>query len=228
MEQFFQENEKSACGVGFVASRQGEYAHQILQQALYALKCEEHRGGCAADRITGDGAGIMTDIPFDLLGYKRGEVAVASLFLPTDAEKQRVALKTFEESFALMGLEVIEYRDVPINPDVLGAQARASMPDMRHVIIARPKHCRTDYSFDKLLYQAKQFNRIRQKDANGFSEFFFTSLSANTIVYKGLIRAEDLERFYLDLQNPAFKTRFAIFHRRFSTNTVSTLSLIHI
>jgi glutamate synthase domain-containing protein 2/glutamate synthase domain-containing protein 1/glutamate synthase domain-containing protein 3 len=222
MGQFFQENEKSACGVGFVASRQGVYDHRILQQALYALKCEEHRGGCAADRITGDGAGIMTDIPFDLLGYKRGEVAVASLFLPTDAEKQRIALKTFEESFSLMGLEVIEYRDVPINPDVLGPQARASMPDMRHAIIARPKHCRTDYSFDKLLYQAKQFNRIRQKDAQEVPEFFFTSLSANTIVYKGLIRAEDLGRFYLDLQNPAFKTRFGIFHRRFSTNTVST------
>ncbi|MCS6968422.1 MAG: glutamate synthase large subunit [Cytophagales bacterium] len=222
MGQFFQENEKSACGVGFVASRKGVYDHRILQQALHALKCEEHRGACAADRITGDGAGIMTDIPFDLLGYKKGEVAVASLFLPTDAEKQRIALKTFEESFALMGLEVIQYRDVPINLSVLGQQARESMPDMRHAIIARPKHCRTDYSFDKLLYQAKQFNRIRQRDAQDMPEFFFTSLSANTIIYKGLLRAEDLDKFYLDLQNPAFKTRFAIFHRRFSTNTIST------
>ncbi|MCU0449383.1 MAG: glutamate synthase large subunit [Bernardetiaceae bacterium] len=222
MGHFFDENEKSACGVGFIASRHGQYNHEILQQTLHALKCEEHRGGCSADRITADGAGIMTDIPFEIFGYERGKIAVASLFLPSDPERRRISLDTFENSFSLMGLDVIEYREVPINPSVLGKHAAAVMPGMLHAVIKRPEHCRTDYSFDKLLYQAKQFNRIRQKDANILYEFFFNSLSANTIVYKGLVRAEDLERFYLDLQDTRFKTRFGLFHRRFSTNTVST------
>jgi glutamate synthase domain-containing protein 2/glutamate synthase domain-containing protein 1/glutamate synthase domain-containing protein 3 len=222
MRDLFDENEKSACGVGFVASRQGAYTHHILQQALYALKCEEHRGGCAADRVTADGAGVMTDIPFDILGHQKGKIAVASLFLPTDPEKRRLSVRTFEESFSLMGLDIIEYREVPIDVSVLGPQARESLPCVRQAIIRRPEHCRTDYSFDKLLYQAKQFNRIRQKDNNILNEFYFNSLSANTIVYKGLVRAEDLDRFYLDLQDPRFKTRFGLFHRRFSTNTVST------
>ena len=164
----------------------------------------------------------MTDIPFEILGHQKGKIAVASLFLPTDPEQRRKSLHTFEESFNLMGLEIIEYREVPINTAVLGQHAREAMPHIRHAIIKRPDHCRTDYSFDKLLYQAKQFNRIRQKDANVLHEFYFNSLSANTIVYKGLVRAEDLDRFYLDLQNPQFKTRFGLFHRRFSTNTVST------
>lgn len=211
--------EKSACGVGFVTSLKKEYSHHHLQMALRALRCVEHRGACAADQITGDGAGIMTDIPFELFGYEKNTIAVASLFTPTNPERKRLALRVFEETFSFMGLKVLEYRNVPTQLDVLGPEALESMPGIIHAIIKRPDHCRTSSSFDRLLYAAKQLTRTKEKE-NGISkEFFFTSLSANAINYKALTKSADLDRFYLDLQNPLYKTRFALYHRRFSTNT---------
>lgn len=211
--------EKSACGVGFIASIKKEHSHDHLQKALHALRCVEHRGACAADQITGDGAGIMTDIPFELLGYEKNSIAVASLFTPTHPERKRIALRVFEETFAFLGLKVLEYRNVPIDTTVLGPEALESMPGITHAIIKRPEHCRTSTSFDRVLYAAKQLTRTKEKQHGISKEFFFTSLSANSINYKALTKASDLDRFYLDLQNPLFKTRFALFHRRFSTNT---------
>ncbi|MDW8465224.1 MAG: hypothetical protein RML35_03265 [Chloroherpetonaceae bacterium] len=100
-----QYEEKSACGVGFVVSRCGETSRSHLEQALYALRCVEHRGACGADRRTSDGAGIMTDIPFELFGYEKGTVAIATLFIPLGIEGQRIALKIFAETFKFFGLE---------------------------------------------------------------------------------------------------------------------------
>ncbi|HUI64176.1 MAG TPA: glutamate synthase large subunit [Bacteroidota bacterium] len=215
----FAHEEFSSCGVGFVAARSGLRTNSILQQAIHALRCVEHRGACGADQVTGDGAGIMAEIPFDLLGFQQGEVAVATLFMPQAPERMRKALDVFEATFRFLDLEVAGYREIPVNPSVLGEEALHSMPAMKHALIRRPKHCRTDASFDRLLYTAKQSVRTRLAAEGITKEFFFTSLSASTIVYKALTRAEVLEAFYLDLRNPAFITRFAMFHRRFSTNT---------
>ncbi len=212
-------SERSSCGVGFIANRKGDASHETLQQALGALRCVEHRGACAADRITGDGAGIMTDIPFDIFGYEPGSIAVATLFMPTAPHRLGLALKVFEETFSFMGLKVIGYRDVPIDPSVLGSEALAALPSIQHAIIQRPDFCRTDESFNRLLYAAKQTTRTKERESGIVKEFFFTSLSTTTIVYKALTRAQDLDRFYLDLQNESFLTRFALIHRRFSTNT---------
>ncbi len=212
-------NEKSACGVGFIASRKNELSHKNLQKALHALSCVEHRGACAADQISSDGAGIMADIPFKLFGYEKGEVALATIFAPHDGQRRRKALRVFEDTFRFYGLKVLEYRTVPVDPTVLGETARQSMPFILHAIIKRPEHCRTSSSFDKLLYTAKQMTRTKEKAEGIVREFFFASLSARTIVYKALTKANALKDFYLDLQNPAFETRFALFHRRFSTNT---------
>jgi glutamate synthase domain-containing protein 2/glutamate synthase domain-containing protein 1/glutamate synthase domain-containing protein 3 len=217
--QFYDPNyEKSSCGVGFIASRHTNYSYEIIQQTLHALKCEEHRGACSADQITGDGAGVMLDIPFELLGYQRQTIALATLFAPQNREKRRKSLRIFEDTFAFMGMKVLEYREVPVNPEVLGEEARKGMPYIIHAILDRPAHCRTNTSFDKLLYVTKQYTRTKLKQ-DGACELFFASLSANTVVYKGLCKSKDLDRFYLDLQNPAFKSRFGLFHRRFSTNT---------
>ena len=219
----FDRTERSSCGVGFVAGRlDGRRAHTILQEALRALRCVEHRGACAADRVTGDGAGVMADIPFELLGYRRGEVAVATLFMPRDTDRMKRSVEVFESTLGFFDLDVLAYRDIPVDPAVLGEEAFRSMPAMQHAIIRRPAHCRTDASFDRLLYAAKQMVRRKQTERGISKEFFFTSLSATTIVYKALTRAGALDQFYLDLQNPAFVTRFALFHRRFSTNTSST------
>lgn len=211
--------EKSSCGVGFIASRNNQFSHDNLKHALDALSCVEHRGACNADLISSDGSGIMADIPFQLFGYEPGEVAVATLFAPHNSQRRRKALRVFEETFGFYGLKVLEYRVVPVNPDILGEMARESMPFILHAFIKRPGHCRTDSSFDKLLYTAKQMTRTKEKEHGIVREFFFSSLSARTIVYKALTKAGALGDFYHDLKNPEFKTRFALFHRRFSTNT---------
>jgi len=216
---FFQTDEKSSCGVGFIASRSNEATHENLNQALKALCCVEHRGACSADQVSSDGAGVMTDIPFDMLGYSRNEVAVATLFTPHNSARRRKSLRVFEDTFSFYGLEILDYRTVPINQDVLGNDARASMPYIIHAFIKRPSHSRTDKAFDKLLYDAKQMTRTKLRENGIVREFFFASLSARTIVYKALTKANVLADFYPDLKNPAFKTRFVLFHRRFSTNT---------
>jgi len=211
--------EHSACGVGFIASRTGEPCHGILADALHALRCVEHRGGCAADQVSSDGAGVMTDIPFDLLGHRPGEIAVASLFMPRDPDRLRQALETFTATFAFFDLVCLSAREVPVDASVLGDEARRTLPTLRQVILRRPAHCRTDASFDKLLYSAKQVLRTKLREQGIQGEFFFASLSARTIVYKALTRSADLDRFYLDLKDPRYVTRFALIHRRFSTNT---------
>lgn len=214
--------ESSACGVGFVVSRHQEYSNKHLLDGLHALRCVEHRGACAADGLTGDGAGIMTDIPFDLLGYEQDTVAVATLFLSRDKSRQLKALKIFESTFALFGLDILEYRDVPVNKDVLGESAAESVPIIVQAVIKRPYRAKTMLSFDKRLYTAKQLTKSKLFNSKLEDSLFFTSLSAKTIVYKALTQSYALEEFYLDLKNPEYTTRFCLFHRRFSTNTTTS------
>lgn len=214
--------ERGACGTGFVALRSEEPSRAPLVAALRALTCIEHRGACLADRVTGDGAGVMTDIPFDHLGVARGSVALANLFVMGDRDRREGALSVFRSTFATMGLTVVDEREVPTAPRVLGRVAKETMPHMRHVFLAWPAHCRTPLSFNTLLHLAKQKTRSRLRE-NGFDRaLFFSSLSDSTVVYKALSRAEDLVEFYPDLQSSAYRTRFALFHRRFSTNTRTT------
>ncbi|MEM9980954.1 MAG: glutamate synthase central domain-containing protein, partial [Bacteroidota bacterium] len=162
-----------------------------------------------------------TDIPFELLGYERGTIAVATLFTPANQVERRQVLSVFEDTFAFMGVKVIDYREVPVEEAVLGEDARKYLPCILQAILERPTYCRTDSSFDKLLYKCKQYTRTKLRQEQ-LSELFFASLSATTIIYKALTCAADLDRFYLDLQNPTYKSRFGLFHRRFSTNTKST------
>lgn len=205
------ESEKSSCGVGFVASLQGEYSHANVQKALQALQCVEHRGACHADKLTSDGAGLMLDIPFELFGHEKGTVAVATLFAPRDAERRRLAMKIFETTFDFFGAKILEYRKVPVDEATLGLQALQAKPKILHAIIERPGFCRSGESFNKLLYQAKQFTQVQLHERGIVREWFFTSLSATTIVYKALVRADHLASFYLDLQNPACKSRLPSF-----------------
>ena len=216
--------ESSACGVGFVASRTGRADHALLEDGLAALACHEHRGACDADGLSSDGAGVMTDIPFELLGIERGRYAVATLFVLPPGDVARDALRVFEETFAFYGLRVSGYRDVPVDPDVLGPRARANTPIIRHVFIERSPRTRTVESFETLLYLAKQMNRTKVKEAGLAKRLSMPSLSSRTIIYKALTRAADLARFYPDLRDPQFRTRFVLFHRRFSTNTGTTWS----
>lgn len=214
--------EKCACGVGFAVSTRGEARHELVERGLAALAAVEHRGGCLADGSTGDGAGIMTEIPFSLFGITAGETAVGSLFVSLPMAERRLALDAVSDVFRLRGLEIEATREVPTDTSVLGRQARDSLPTILHLFIRRPEFCRTEGSFGALLYQAKQATRTRLT-AMGFGRtLYFTSLSVRTIIYKALVRADDLPAFYPDLRDPRYESRFSLFHRRFSTNTVTS------
>lgn len=214
--------EHSACGVGFVASLSGARSRETLNMGLVALESVEHRGACGSDGITGDGSGIMTEIPNDLLGFQKGKYAVGNLFLRRDSSVRRRALRVLEEVFSFFEVPVVDYRAVPVNSEVLGPNARQLEPFCLQAFFERPVHCPTDKAFDRVLYQAQRrvLTKLRQ---NGLeSALFFCSLSTKTIVYKGLVAASTLREYYGDLRSPIFTTNFALFHRRFSTNTIST------
>ncbi len=214
-------SEHAACGVGLIASRQQQASHALLQHSLRALASQEHRGGSHIDQKSSDGCGLMTDIPFELLGYAPGSIALAMIFAPPQAAMRRACLRLMEEVFAFHDMPVLSWRKVPTCTEVLGKEALQSLPFVVQAIIARPDYCRTEASFEKQLYTARQ-NFRHKSQQKGLSTLFFCSLSPSTIVYKALCLAADLPLFYQDLQNPAYKTRFGLFHRRFSTNTNST------
>jgi glutamate synthase domain-containing protein 2/glutamate synthase domain-containing protein 3/glutamate synthase domain-containing protein 1 len=161
----------------------------------------------------------MLDIPFELFGFEPGSVAVATIFAPRDEVQAQIAFEVFEKTFAVFGLEVTGYREVPIVVDVLGPQARESLPRIRQAFIKRPAFIHSDEAFNTLLYRARQMTRTKEREAGIYKQFFFASLSSTTIIYKGLTRGEDLPRFYPDLVDSRFISRFGLFHRRFSTNT---------
>jgi glutamate synthase domain-containing protein 2/glutamate synthase domain-containing protein 1/glutamate synthase domain-containing protein 3 len=212
-------DERSACGVGFVASLDKTARHEHLTRALFALTQVEHRGGLLADGKTGDGAGIMAEVPYALLGVARGEVAVGTLFMMLDAEARRRARATLEGTLAAFGLEVAGYRDVPVDTSVLGRQARETLPHISQVFVAWPAFCRTAASFNARLHLAKQALRTALARADLVRRVYMVSLSTSTIVYKALVPGARLADFYPDLRDERFATRFALFHRRFSTNT---------
>lgn len=211
--------ERDGCGVGFVASLDAQPRHEHLQHGLHGLTRVEHRGGVLADGKTGDGAGIMAEIPFDLLGHAAGTVAVCTQFTTLDATGRRRADEILEATLGTFHLEVLDRREVPVDTGVLGRQARASMPRITQIFISWPDFCRTKSAFDVRLYAAKQALRTRLSKAGIINQNYTVSLSTSTIVYKALVQAEHLADFYPDLRNPDFKTRFCLFHRRFSTNT---------
>lgn len=214
--------ERDACGVGFIAHRQNGANHEILAKALTALTCLEHRGGCSADQDSGDGAGILTAIPWELFQQEginvsdTGNVAAGMIFLPQDQESAKKVKAIFEQVAAEEKLTVLGWRVVPVRSEVLGIQAKENQPQIEQVFLAS-----ADKSGDELereLYIARR--RIVKAAKNISQEFYICSLSSCTIVYKGMVRSAVLGEFYQDLKNPAFKTAFAVYHRRFSTNTM--------
>jgi len=218
--------ERDACGVGFIAHCQNHTSHEIVEKALAALTCLEHRGGCSADQDSGDGAGVLTAIPWELFQEdfaQRGKeftsannIAVGMIFLPQDQEAAQKARATVEEVAAEEKLIVLGWRVVPVQSDLLGIQARENQPQIEQVLLAS-----VDKSGDELERQLYVTRRRISKVATNISEeFYVCSLSSRTIVYKGMVRSAVLGSFYHDLKNPAYKSSFVVYHRRFSTNTM--------
>ncbi len=225
--------ERDACGVGFIANPAGGAIHEIIASSLSALTCMEHRGGCSADQDSGDGAGLMTAIPWELFGEwlaERGvsmdgtaEIAVGMVFLPQEPAAAAQARQIVEKVAISEGLTVLGWRVVPVRPEVLGAQARENQPQIEQVLLQCP-HFQGDALERELYLVRKRIEKTAAAEGKcsfeGAEDFYLCSLSHRQIVYKGMVRSAVLGEFYTDLKNPAYKTNFSIYHRRFSTNTM--------
>ncbi|MGC6483612.1 MAG: glutamate synthase large subunit [Synechococcus sp.] len=219
--------EKDACGVGFLAQLQGQTSHWLLQQALRGLGCMEHRGGCGGDGDSGDGAGVLCGIPWDYLKDVWPEAAAAGsgrglgmLFLPANAERRAQAQAFAAEEAAVLGLRSLGWREVPVDPAVLGPLARDTAPSIYQWLVEG------DQSGDALEAQLFRLRRRLGDRARkvfgpeGGRDLYVASLSSRTVVYKGMVRSEVFAAFYADLRDPRFAVSFAVYHRRFSTNTL--------
>ncbi|MDB4893010.1 MAG: hypothetical protein JWL61_4865 [Gemmatimonadetes bacterium] len=222
----FPEAVKDACGVGLLADIQGRPSRALLTQALDALARMAHRGAIDADGRTGDGAGIMTQIPFEMLrpdvealglDCAPGALAVGLVFLPEDELAASTARGLVELVLAECGLMTCRWRNVPIDESALGAVALRTRPRLAHALVPCPAGLPAD-TFEAQLITARRSIELRAQYA-GLDELYVASLSHRTLVYKALVRATDLAACFPDLRNPAFETAFALFHQRFSTNT---------
>ncbi|WP_104092347.1 glutamate synthase large subunit [Arthrobacter sp. GMC3] len=218
------EAEKDACGLAIVATLRGTPGHDIVESALIALRNLEHRGAVGADEGTGDGAGILTQIPDEFFqavtGFElpaMGEYAVGTAFLPTDPKELAAARAGLETLAQSEGLKVLGWREVPVVADLVGASARDCMPHFSQLFLAidgaAPVLSRTEVN----ALDSKAF-RLRKRAQHKFG-VYFPSLSSKTIVYKGMLTTAQVEPFYPDLSDSRFTTRLAIVHSRFSTNT---------
>jgi glutamate synthase (ferredoxin) len=226
--------EHDACGTGFVARASGERSHDIVRKALTALSRVAHRGAASMDN-SGDGAGLLTQIPSRLLhresfrlggGLTPGQpFAVGMLFLPAEPAPLSAALNLVEDALRAAGLPVHGWREVPIEPAALGPLARASCPAIRQVLVGPPTGPAPDEEeWERLLYLARR-DMEREAERQGLARFFVCSLSCRTIVYKALLTGAQLPVFFHDLRYPEFESAFAVFHQRYSTNTLPSWDL---
>ncbi len=222
--------EHDACGVGFIAetSRGGRRAARVVPLALEALASLTHRGAIAADAKTGDGAGLAIPVTPALataLAIDAGvaepdpaRLAVGAVFLPADPAAGATARRILDDALAAEGLAVLAWRRVPVDHTVLGPEAAATAPDVRHVVVARPPGM-GPAGFDRALFLARRTAEAAAAATPGLAGFHVASLSRRTLVYKGLFVGAELGRFYGDLGSGAVRVPYAVFHQRYSTNT---------
>jgi len=212
------------CGFGLIAHVQGEASHRLLETAIESLTCMTHRGGIAADGRTGDGCGLLMQMPDAfmrseakaVLGVELGErYAVGMVFLSQDSERQRVAREAMEAALKAEGLGVFGWREVPIDTEVCGEIALDQLPSIEQIFVSA-EGIDHDHCLGKLFIA----RRKTEMALKGDPDFYICSLSDRVISYKGLVMPADLARFYPDLHNPALETAICVFHQRFSTNTL--------
>ncbi len=231
--------EHEACGVGLVANIKGEKSHRVIEQGLEVLINLGHRGASGADSETGDGAGIMVQMPHDFIvsAFGRagidvpglGDYGVGMTFLPRDADERARCESVIERVVAEEGQRFLGWRDVSVSPENIGTLSARVMPAIRQFLVGRGDATEAGRDFDlRLLVIRKQVEKaILGDDLSAKSDFYICSLSSRTIVYKGLIMAHQLSDFYHDLNDEEMITAFALVHSRFSTNTLGAWRLAH-
>lgn len=232
-------NEHDACGIGFVVNIKGKKSHEIVRQALTILMNLTHRGGCGSEPNTGDGAGILMQIPHDFLKDacaktgvilpEQGEYAVGMVFVPHNPDLRAKYEQQFEKIVMEEGQTVLGWRTVPTDDTSLGKTAKSCMPFIRQVFIGKSAALKDELSFERKLYviRSRAENQIRyaQKEEERF--FYLASLSSRTIVFKGMLTADQVGTFYKDLDDPTFVSALALVHSRYSTNTFPSWERAH-
>jgi glutamate synthase (ferredoxin) len=223
--------EHDACGVGFVVNVKGRRSHAIIRQGLQVLLNLNHRGACGCEANTGDGAGILIQMPHKFLQKACEEAGirlprprqygVGMLFLPPEPDQRRNCERLFEVIVAEEGQEVIGWRTVPTDNSMIGATAKASEPFMRQVFVRRNPNLADDQTFERKLFviRKRAVTEIRNSGLKGSHYWYMASLSYKTMVYKGMLMSEQLPQYYPDLNDPAVDSALALVHSRFSTNT---------
>ena len=217
--------EHDACGVGMVVNIHGSKSHELVDQALRVLENMEHRGAETRDK-TGDGAGIMLQIPHEFILLQgipvpeKGKYGTGLVFLPKDEKEQHEILSVMIEEIEREGLQLMHLRSVPTCPEVLGAAAREVEPDIKQMFVTGISD-EDATVFEHILYKVRKHieNRIDHKD------FYICSLSNKNIIYKGMLTSGQLRRYFPDLSSPYLTSGLALVHSRFSTNTFPTWSL---
>jgi glutamate synthase (NADPH/NADH) large chain len=229
--------EHDSCGIGFVANIKGIKSHQHISDALTILENMEHRGACGCETNTGDGAGIMVQIPHEFffdecvrLGVHLpafGKYGVGVLFFPKDIRLKEECREIFSRCAEKMGLEILVYRKVPINPTNIGATALSVEPEIEQVIITCPDYINDAEAFERKLfvlrnYAAHTINNTVRKNNVGF---YLASLSYKTLVYKGQLTSHQVREYFTDLSNKRMVSAFGLVHSRFATNTFPSWKL---
>ncbi len=224
--------ERDACGVGFVAATQGQKSHKILEHALTALDNLSHRGAVSADGLTGDGAGVLTQLPHKLFRRELAAQGVTlehdsdlavGVFFVSNASDFETLYRVAAEEIDASHLTLFAWREIPIDVSALGEDAKVRLPVMRQVLLGRPEGLDDD-AFERLLYLTRKRLERRLHELQ-LGTFYIPSFSHRTVSYKGLMVAPQLPSFYKDLADPDFETAIAVFHQRYSTNTMPRWSL---
>ena len=231
--------EHDACGVGLVANVKGKKSHQVIEQGLEVLINLGHRGASGADPETGDGAGLIIQLPHDFVVKEfggqgitvptEGHYGLGMVFLPTDDQQRYRCQQIIESVVAREGHTLLGWRDVPVSPDAIGELSARAMPFIRQFVVADGNDSDDQFSFEQRLFVIrKQIERaVEETELENKDDFYICSLSTNKVVYKGLTMAHQLEGFYHDLANEDVVTSFALVHSRFSTNTLGSWKLAH-
>jgi len=223
-------HEHDACGVAFVATLTGEASHDIVAKALTALRNLDHRGAAGAEANSGDGAGILIQVPDAFLRAVTAEAgfelptehsyAVGTAFLPGDDEQVAKTRKQIEDLADEEGLAVLGWREVPIEPEMLGSTARGVMPSFSQLFVAAKGQRLTGMALERMAF-------CLRRRAERETDVYFPSLSSRTLAYKGMLTTDQLDQFYPDLVDERIASALAVVHSRFSTNTFPSWPLSH-
>jgi glutamate synthase (ferredoxin) len=231
---YLPEFEHDNCGAGFICSLTGKRSNDIIHKALEILVKLEHRGAVSADGVTGDGAGILIDIPHEFFKKscdfklpKAGEYAVSNVFLPQKDNQRQYCMEVFEKEIATQGLQLIGWRDVPVNSDILGEIAKETEPFVKQLFVGKSTASQSNREFNVKLFAARKITEhiIYNSKLSQHKFFYVPSLSTKIIIFKGLLKPEHINEYYLDLFDADLDTRLALVHQRFSTNTFPTWDL---